>query len=412
MIIEIGDDGAGLNTERIKAKALERGLISSDKAAHLSDQEITRLIFLPGFSTAEQVTNISGRGVGMDVVRSNIEKIGGSVDLISKQGLGTTLRIKIPLTLAIVPALIVSCGGERFAIPQVNLVELVRVAGDDIVKKVEEIKGSMFYRLRGNLLPLVYLNQELKLPRAADGESPVINIVVVKAEEQTFGLVVETVHDTEEIVVKPLGKQLKHLAVFAGATIMGDGHVAIILDVSGLAQRSRVIGGEEAKAATGESATPESAEAGVRQSLLLVQAGEKFRVAIPLSSVNRLEEFSHNEIELASGQPVVQYRGGILPLIDLAEYLSGTSAKVGENRAVVVYSSQGRFYGFVVDRILDIVEDHVNVQLNATRRGMLGSAVIQKQVTDLVDLDCIVSLWASERAGDAGMVAEESGRVA
>jgi two-component system chemotaxis sensor kinase CheA len=393
VIIEIADDGAGLNTDRIKSKAIERGLITAEKAAKMSEKELNSLIFLPGFSTAEQVTNLSGRGVGMDVVRSNIERIGGSTDLSSTFGKGTTLRIKIPLTLAIVPALIVSCGGERFAIPQVSLVELMRVEGSNIAKQVESIHGSKFYRLRGNLLPLVYLSEELRLKHDNSANLEKLNIVVVKAEERSFGLVVEVVHDTEEIVVKPLGKQLKQLSVFAGATIMGDGRIALILDVLGLARKARVVGEAAKRAAEQKKEVVDTSAASNRQTLLIVQTGKGTRAAVPLAAVHRLEEFPISSIERASGTEVVQYRGGILPLVDLPLLLTGSASIAsgdGDQRQVVVYSTGRGVCGFVVDRILDIVEDHVNVQVGSARPGVKGSAIIQKQVTDMLDLDKII----------------------
>ena len=240
--IEIIDDGAGIDHARVRNKAVEKKLISAEEAAGLSDRELTNLIFLPGFSTAEKVTNVSGRGVGMDVVRTNIEKIGGSVDLQSTPGQGTTLKIKIPLTLAIVPALIVRAGGERFAIPQVSLLELVRIEGEAAANAVENVYGSPVFRLRGNLLPLVFLDRELRLPGPPANAELSYNIIVLQADQRPFGLVVDSVCDTEEIVVKPIGKHLKGLPMFAGATIMGDGRVALILDALGLAQHARVLG--------------------------------------------------------------------------------------------------------------------------------------------------------------------------
>ena len=229
--------------ERIRKKAVERAVITADQAARMTEREIFNLIFLPGFSTAEKVTNVSGRGVGMDVVKTNVEKIGGTVDVQSASGQGTTVRVKIPLTLAIIPALIVTCGGDRYAIPQVSLLELVRLKADEVGKGIELVHGAPVYRLRGRLLPLVYLNRELKLapdarPRRNDGA---VNIVVLQADERQFGLVVDQINDTEEIVVKPLRKQLKTVKTFAGSSIMGDGKVALILDVLGLAQHASVV---------------------------------------------------------------------------------------------------------------------------------------------------------------------------
>src|SRR5208282_396541 len=241
---EISDDGAGLSSDRLRQKAIERAVITAEQAARMTEREIFNLIFLPGFSTAEKVTTVSGRGVGMDVVKTNVEKIGGTVDLRSMLGQGTTVRVKIPLTLAIIPALIVTCGGDRYAIPQVSLLELVRIEADEAAQDIELVHGAPVYRLRGRLLPLVYLNRELKLATAANPAAETggaVNIVVLQANERQFGLVVDQINDTEEIVVKPLRKQLKTVKTFAGSSIMGDGKVALILDVLGLAQRAGVV---------------------------------------------------------------------------------------------------------------------------------------------------------------------------
>ena len=254
--IEISDDGAGLNADRIRKKALERGVITAEQVAHMAEREIFNLIFLPGFSTAEKVTNVSGRGVGMDVVKTNVEKIGGTVDVQSTRGQGTTVRVKIPLTLAIIPALVVTCGGDRYAIPQVSLIELVRLKADEVGKGIELVHGSPVYRLRGRLLPLVYLNRELKLAtnESTTKDDGAVNIIVLQADGRQFGLVVDQINDTEEIVVKPLRKQLKTVKTFAGSSIMGDGKVALILDVLGLAQRASVITETRDRAVTGKAA--------------------------------------------------------------------------------------------------------------------------------------------------------------
>ena len=395
VIIEITDDGAGINTARVKTKALEKGLLRPEQAARMSDAEINRLVFAAGFSTAEQVSNISGRGVGMDVVRSNIEKIGGAVDLTSTFGQGTTLKIKIPLTLAIVPALIVTSNRQRFDVPQVSLLELLRVEGEHIQKDVEAVDGSEFYRLRGNLLPLVYLDKMLNLCAAGCGTAAnrqALNIVVVKADNRQFGLVVDQVHDTEEIVVKPLGKQLKDIHVFAGTTIMGDGRVALILDIPGVAKQA-MIGIDHTQDRELESDADKSDDTGERhdkQTLLLVRIGEAYRAAIPLSLVNRLEEFSSSSIEEASGRQIVQYRGGLLPLVDLPGYFGAAHDNTSELRHVVVYRDNDKNVGLVVDQILDIVEDHVNLQHTEGKEGVLGTAVIQKKVTDLLDIPSIL----------------------
>jgi two-component system chemotaxis sensor kinase CheA len=321
--IEIIDDGGGIDLERVKQKAIQRGIISPEQAARMSDHEGLHLIFMPGFSTAEKITNVSGRGVGMDVVKTNIEKIGGTVDLQSQLGKGTTLKIKIPLTLAIIPALIVTSGEERFAIPQISLLELLRLEAVNASKQIESIHGAPVYRLRGKLLPLVYINRELRLNK--DGAVPAaereVNIVVVQADGHPFGLVVDDINDTQEIVVKPLGKQLKSVSCFAGATIMGDGRVALILDVLGLAQQSRVVAEIHDRNSHLDSAAEARKQQDQKQTLLLFSAGQGTRMAIPLSMVARLEEFPRSSIELSGGRPVVRYRGQILPLIRVSEYL-------------------------------------------------------------------------------------------
>ena len=390
--IEITDDGAGVNTERVKAKAIERGLITREQATRMSDREATHLLFLPGFSTAEKITNVSGRGVGMDVVKTNIEKIGGTVDIQSQLGKGTSLKIKIPLTLAIIPALIVTSGGERFAIPQVSLLELVRLEGEQAKKGIERIHGAPVYRLRGNLLPLAYLHHELKQePLAKDLANDTINIVVLQADDRQFGLVVEGINDTEEIVVKPLGKLLKGIPVFAGSTIMGDGKVALILDVLGVAQRAGVI--SEVRDRTLADHVAKSTDAkSVVQTLLLLGMGKQRRAAIPLSMVARLEEIPVGKIERADGLEVVQYRGQILPLIRLSGLLGAEDGdeQKAEMMQVVVYSERGRSVGLVVDRILDIVETSLDVKRSTKRDGTVTSAVIQQRVTELLDIQGII----------------------
>ncbi|MFN8645546.1 MAG: chemotaxis protein CheA [Gemmatimonadales bacterium] len=390
--IEISDDGAGVNTERVKAKAIQKGVITAEQAARMGERELVNLIFAPGFSTAEQVSNISGRGVGMDVVKTNIEKIGGTVDVQSVAGQGTTLKIKIPLTLAIIPALVVTTGGDRFAIPQVSLLELVRLEGDEAEAGIEMVYGAPVYRLRGRLLPLVNLAQALGLQadfRAAGAEEAV-NIVVLQADEHTFGLVVDEINDTEEIVVKPLGKQLKGIGAFAGATIMGDGRVALILDVLGLGQLAKVVT-EAARKARGAVAEAARADAGERQMLLLFRLGADRRMAIPLSMVARLEEFPQDSIERAGAYQVVQYRGRLLPLMRLTDLLGepgGMEAR--DPLQVVVYRHEGRDVGLVVENIVDIVEEQLTVHRRERQGAVYGTAVIQQKVTDLLDVRALI----------------------
>jgi two-component system, chemotaxis family, sensor kinase CheA len=399
--IEISDDGAGLDADRIRKKALERGVITADQAAHMGEREIFNLIFLPGFSTAEKVTNVSGRGVGMDVVKTNVEKIGGTVDVQSTRGQGTTVRVKIPLTLAIIPALVVTCGGDRYAIPQVSLIELVRLKADEVGKGIELVHGAPVYRLRGRLLPLVYLNRELKLVENQASKSKgdgTVNIIVLQADGRQFGLVVDQINDTEEIVVKPLRKQLKTVKTFAGSSIMGDGKVALILDVLGLAQRASVITETRDRAVTGKAA--EAASAKEKQTFLLFAGPGDSRMAIPLSTLARLEEFPANQVEMSGSQWVAQYRGQILPLIRLSVVLEERRNKQRGLHVlpsvdsgpiqVLVLNHDGRTFGLVVERIVDIVEDRADVRTPATRPTVLYSVVIGDRVTEMLDIPAIL----------------------
>jgi len=388
--IEISDDGAGIDLPKVREKAIQKGLVSAQQAGKLSDREVMNLVFLPGFSTAERVSNVSGRGVGMDVVKTNIERIGGTVDLSSVLGQGTTLRIKIPLTLAIIPALIVTSGHERFAIPQVSLLELVRLEGGEAAKGIEMIHGAPVHRLRGNLLPLVYLNQQLRL-EAKSSTTGTVNIVVLQADGRPFGLVVDVINDTEEIVVKPLGKQLKGIACFAGATIMGDGQVALILDVLGLAQQADVISESKERSLSEVKTRADDAALG-QHSWLVFRVGEKGRVAIPLAMVSRLEEFEPSAIEVSGNQPVIQYRGEIMSLVRVSEALQlSTPNRKQERLQVVVYSTEGRSVGLVVEEILDIVDQQVAITTGRQTARLLGSAVIQQHVTDLLNVPEIVA---------------------
>ncbi|PIR00104.1 MAG: histidine kinase [Nitrospinae bacterium CG11_big_fil_rev_8_21_14_0_20_45_15] len=386
--IEIIDDGGGINPDKIKEKALSKGLITKEQAARMSNREFVNLIFAPGFSTAEKITNVSGRGVGMDVVRTNIEKIGGTVDIQSVYGKGTTLKVKIPLTLAIIPALTVATGGGRYAIPQVNLLELVRLDGAQAATKIEKIQDTPVYRLRGRLLPLVYLHKELGVEKV--DKTDVINIVVLQADDRHFGLVVEAINDTEEIVVKPLGQQVKNISAYSGATIMGDGNVALILDVMGLAHKARVISQTQAKMRSethGDGASKE----GDRQTLLIIGLGGQ-RMAIPLSKVARLEEFNRKNIEHSGDQEVVQYRGEIMPLIYVGSLL-GTSSGEAESREelhAVVYTRNNKSVALVVDQICDIVEENIKVKKSGSRHGVMGTIVVQNQVTDMLDIEKVI----------------------
>ncbi len=393
VFIEISDDGAGVDVGRVKVKAIEKGIITEDQAEVMTEREVAQLVFAPGFSTAEAVSSLSGRGVGMDVVRTNIEKIGGTVDLQSVAGQGTMLRLKIPLTLAIVPALTVTAGGDYFAIPQVSLLELVRL--DGTAGGVEMVHGTPVYRLRGRLLPLVSLGRTLGL-QAGLGEgvsgAGVVHLVVLQAEGHVFGLVVDAIRDAQEIVVKPLGLLLQEIPVFAGATIMGDGHVALILDVPGLAHRAGVMSGQRVKAEAVSGAAPAGRP---REEVLLFRAGDR-RMAMPLARVTRLEEFARASVEYALGHPVVQYHDGLLPLVPVAGGRTLPAAASDDRPLrVIVYAHEGQDVGLVVEDIIDVVEDTAAVYRGSNGGPVLGTAVIQGRVTELLDAGTLI--------GEAGL---------
>lgn len=515
--IEISDDGGGLNFERIRKKAIERGLVTPEAAARMSEREAANLILLPGFSTAEKVTAVSGRGVGMDVVKTNIERIGGTLDLQSRMGQGTTVKIKIPLTLAIIPALVVTCGGDRYAIPQVSLLELVRLEGDQARKRIENIHGAPVYRLRGQLLPLVYLREVLNsIPSNAEptisgqvptssgtlnldfvvakgkhlawktrlrnflnggdnltfdeavsyrscalgkwlysegmrdyghfaavqqleklhsemhtavgnviqfkeksdvtqaeaglrvvdelsdkvvarlnelehsvGGSKATNIVVLRAEDRQFGLVVDSINDTEEIVVKPLSKQLKGIPAYAGATIMGDGRVALILDVLGAAQKAHIVT-EHRDRTMADVGTATNEQDNSRQTMLLLAIGDR-QVAMPISLVARLEEIPRENVEKSDHHEVIQYRGQIMPLVRLSDVLGiPSSDDPTQPLQIVVYSEGNHSLGFVVDRVADITDAEITATHDCDCEELLASAVIQEKVTDLLNLPTII----------------------
>jgi two-component system chemotaxis sensor kinase CheA len=396
--IEIADDGAGIDPQRIRAKVVERGILSAEQVARLSDREAVNLVFLPGFSTAQAVTKVSGRGVGMDVVRTHIEGIGGTVELQSQPGQGTTLLIRIPLTLAIVPGLLVNAGGERFVIPQLSLHELIRLEGDAARNAIEFVHATPVFRRRNALLPLADLCQILKLPEQRNPEE--LNIVVVQVDGRRFGLIVDAINDTEEIVVKPLWHELKSLNCYAGATIMGDGGIALILDVAGIGLRSGVILHSGQKAAAAEANEPDKSSVDSHRSLLLLRAGVLKRLAMPLGKVARLETIPAAQVEFAAGRSVVQYRNRVLPLVSVAQMLNGTPPADTEMIQAVVYRNGATDIGLVVDEIVDILEDSVYSPLATDRPGLLGSAVVGGLVTDFLDLDAMAQ-WALPAATES-----------
>ncbi len=392
--LEIADDGSGIDLDRVRQMALEGGWVSSERAQTMSDQETASLIFLPGISTAESVTMVSGRGVGMDVVKTNVERIGGTVHVTTQRGVGTTFLIKIPLTLAIIPALIVTSGGERYAIPQENLLEVARVDGDHASASIEiNDQGRPVCRLRGRPLPLVELGVELgdhtSRLRATLSEDDALDIVAIQTGDRQFGLVVDGVHDTEEIVVKALGRLFTELTTFAGATILGDGQVALILDVEGLAERAGVLPGELVTSVPAVAPDQEIAEGETTtQKLLVMGVGGGRRMALPLELVLRIEEFSPGVVERTGGLELVQYRDEIVPLARLSGFLGVEAARAThEVMPVVLAKLDEQTIGLVVDEIVDIVEEHVSTSGHEGWPGVVGSASISGRDTTVIDLD-------------------------
>ncbi len=396
IIIEISDDGRGLDIEKIKQKVIANGLAEESELETMSEQQIQQFIFRPGFSTASQVTSVSGRGVGMDVVRTNIEKIGGTVELQSKYGKGSTFIIKIPLTLAIVSALIIECAGERFAIPQISVLELVR-ASKNSEHTIEQINGTPVLRLRNRLLPLVPLRSLMRLDDQGNGvDLDETFVVVTQVGNYTFGIVVDRVFDTEEIVVKPVAPVLRNIPVFSGNTILGDGSVIMILDPNGIASQTGEISvTDHSHGLTGAVADEDEEE---RVALLLFRAGGETPKAVPLALVARLEEIELDKVEYSEGQPVVQYRGRLMPLVPVDE---GFELQRTGRQPVLVFSDRNRAMGLIVDEIVDIVEDRLKVELSGTRPGILGSAIIAGRATEIIDTEYFLTRAFPDWFGDA-----------
>ncbi|MGI9381694.1 MAG: chemotaxis protein CheW [Methyloligellaceae bacterium] len=404
IIIEVADDGRGLNSEKIKAKVVQNGLASEADLEKMTEHQIHKFIFNAGFSTAAEVTSVSGRGVGMDVVRTNIELIGGSVDVKSTEGEGTAFIIKIPLTLAIVSALIVEAADQRFAIPQLSVVELVRTH-KNAEHRIEMINETPVLRLRNKLLPLMRLSKLLNMEQSSEEEDATEDtdqsffVVVIQVGAQFFGIVVDSVFDTEEIVVKPMSGMLRDISMFSGNTILGDGSVIMIIDPNGIAQ-------QVASVATAENAQQEDnrqvADQGGDQTtaLLLFRAGTDEPKAVPLSLVTRLEEIDVKEIEQANGRALVQYRGVLMPLV----FVEGHSELNSEGQQpMLVFSDERRSMGLVVDEIVDIVEEKLKVEISSDQPGMIGSAVLKEKATEIIDMGHYLAQafddWLDEKDG-------------
>jgi two-component system chemotaxis sensor kinase CheA len=393
IIIEISDDGRGLAIDKIKAKAVQNGIATEAELASMSDQQIMQFIFKAGFSTAAKVTSVSGRGVGMDVVRTNIEKIGGTVNMQSTYGKGSRFLIKIPLTLAIVSALIVECAEERFAIPQISVVELVRASARS-ENRIEHINNTPVLRLRNRLLPLVSLRKLLKLDKG-EVQAEDCFIVVAQVGPTTFGIMVDRVFDTEEIVVKPVTPILRNITLFSGNTILGDGRVIMILDPNGIAQSAGEIqGSNDAQDKT--QALAGSGRQDGKQALLLFAAGNGAPKAVPLALIARLEDIEMATVEFSDRTPVVQYRGKLMPLVAIdAQY----AIKREGNSPVLVFADGDRSMGILVDQIVDIVEERLQVEIATEKPGLLGSAIIAGKATEVIDVGHYLTMAFSDWFG-------------
>ena len=440
VVIEISDDGKGLDGNMLAETAINKGLITQEQAKTMSEKERVNLILLPGFSTAKKVTDVSGRGVGMDVVKTNLDQLGGSIEIESEVGKGTTISVKLPLTLAIIPCQIVMTGGERYAIPQVNLEELLRIPASRVKERIERVGDAEVVRLRGNLLPLIRLSDVLDIPRTyydptsdetrpdrrenvadrrsrasalfnnqenAENEKPesvtldrkgtdrrqspasALNIVVVSTGAMKYGLIVDRLHDSEEIVIKPLGRHLQQCKGYAGATIMGDGRIALILDVSNLSQMAGLtsLDGTERASELADAAKDAIIKAKDKQALLTFSSSPEEQFAVPLNQVERVEKIKRSDIEDVGGRRVMQYRGGSLPLISIDEVAMVQPLSDQNDLLVIVFNLAGKDIGLLAIGPIDAIEVAANVDdMTLKQTGIMGSAIIDGHTTMLVDI--------------------------
>ena len=447
VVIEISDDGKGIDGNRLAEIAIKKGLITVEQAKAMSDKERTNLILMPGFSTAEKVTDVSGRGVGMDVVKTNLDQLGGSLDIESEVGKGTTISIKLPLTLAIIPCQIVMTGGERYAIPQVNLEELLRIPAAKVKERVERVGDAEVVRLRGNLLPLIRLSDVLGIERTyfdvvseetrkdkrrniadrrskssplfrdadagkvdteagdeqeqaerSGGErrqspSSALNIVVVSTGAMKYGLIVDRLHDSEEIVIKPLGRHLQQCRGYAGATIMGDGRIALILDVSNLARMAGLtsLDGSDRANELAEAAKEAITKTRDKQALLIFSSAPGEQFGVPLNQVERVEKIKQADIEDVGGRRVMQYRGGSLPLVSIDEVAAVQPLADQEDLLVIVFHLAGKDIGLLAIGPIDAMEIAAEIDdITLKQPGIMGSAIINGHTTMLIDIFEIV----------------------
>jgi two-component system chemotaxis sensor kinase CheA len=384
VVIEISDDGKGLAVEQIAASSVAKGVVTREQVQSMSDREKAALILLPGVSTAQKVSDVSGRGVGMDVVKTNLDRLGGKIEIDSEPGRGSRFRVKLPLTLAIIPSLLVSDNGERFAIPQVNVGELIRIPAAQQGERIHRVGGAVVMDVRDRLVPLLRLADALGVPRQ-DDPARALNVVLVDTGVFEYGLVVEELHDTVEIVVKPLGRHLKCLHEYAGATILGDGRVAVILDVAGLAARANLTAGA-AEAASRQRAA-ETAAAGELHSLLAFHNAPGENCAVPIEQVSRIERVRPAQIQYLGGRRTMQYRGASLPLVTLHDTAGVGELSEAQQWVVIVFENLGRPVGLLAAEPLDMLEASLNIDTVTLRqRGIAASAVLKDRTILLLDI--------------------------
>jgi two-component system chemotaxis sensor kinase CheA len=389
VVIEITDDGSGLDLKRIRQKAVERGLFTESDVENLQDRDVHEAIFMPGFSTADRVSDVSGRGVGMDVVKTHIERVGGTIEIDSEKDVGTTFRLTVPLTLAIIPALIVTAGGQRFSIPQTNVVEMLTLRTDS-GGSIEMFHDTPVLRLRGEILPIVSLGDQLQI----DGQildTHNASIMVLKTGTRQFALMVDAIGNSEEIVVKPFGQVLEGMSEYGGATIMGDGSVALILDVRGFAERASLFATDRSLLQAAARKAIEERKVVAENALLVAEIGERHRVGLPLGNVVRLEELPAFHVEISNGREVIQYRGELLSLIRVRDVIvtsptMSDPAPQPDTLSIVVYQHGEHSVGLVVHRIVDIAEQPERIRLTDEPGLINGTAVALGCVTDLIDV--------------------------
>ncbi len=477
VVIEISDDGKGLDGDALAESAVSKGLITAEQAKSMSDKERINLILIPGFSMAKKVTDVSGRGVGMDVVKTNLDQLGGSIEIESEVGRGTTISIKLPLTLAIIPCQIVMTGGERYAIPQVNLEELLRIPASAVQDKIERVGNAEVVRLRGNLLPLIRLSDVLGIPRTyyepikstlepdqrqqiadrrskhsplfaedsnnsdingqinenensqdqQDGretrerrQSPAsaLNIVVVSTGVMKYGIVVDRLHDSEEIVIKPIGRHLQQCRGYAGATIMGDGRIALILDVNNISRMAGLTSLEGSQRANDLAKISQNDinKKKDKQTLFTFSSAEKERFAVPLNQVERIEKIKITDIEEMGGKRIMHYRGGSLPLISIDEVAMVQPPADQDNLLVIVFTLAGKDIGLLATGSVDAIEVAAVIDESTLKQtGIMGSTIIEGKTTMLVDIYELVQTlnpdWFADHAMGSRDVIEEDGVI-